>query len=68
MRIAAILFIVVTLTINFVYNNLSSLVLAMFSFPVLLWLLRRKKKRKTNIGNTAPVNAPERSVSAGLKD
>ncbi|HEY0041185.1 MAG TPA: hypothetical protein VGB71_11010 [Flavisolibacter sp.] len=68
MRIAAILFIVVTLTINFVYNNLSSLVLAMFSFPVLLWLLRRKKKRKTNIGNTAAVNAPERSVSAGLKD
>ena len=68
MRIAAILFIVVTLTINFVYNNLSSLVLAMFSFPVLLWLLRRKKKRKTNIGNTAAVNAPERSVSARLKD
>jgi Flp pilus assembly protein TadB len=46
MRIAAIIFIILAVVANFFFNNLTVFVLAMFSFPVLLWLLL--KKRKTN--------------------
>lgn len=45
MRTAAILFIVLALVANFYFNNLTSLVVAMVSFPVLLWVLLKKKKR-----------------------
>jgi chromate transport protein ChrA len=45
MRVVAILFIVVTLVANFYFNNITSLVVAMFAFPVLVGLLLRKRKR-----------------------
>jgi len=64
MRAAAIIFILLSVTANFYFNNLSSLVLAMFSFPVLIGLLLRKKKpgtkerTETTVTKTEPTNSP----------
>lgn len=55
MRIGAIIFIIVAVVANFIFNNLTVFVLAMFSFPVLLWVLLKKKK--TNSANAATVSA-----------
>ncbi|HUC80734.1 MAG TPA: hypothetical protein VMR70_07435 [Flavisolibacter sp.] len=46
MRVVAILFVVLTLVANFVFNNITSLVVAILSFPVFLWALLKKKKRR----------------------
>ena len=46
MRAVAVIFILLSIGANFYYNNLSSLVLAMFSFPVIVWLLVKKRKPK----------------------
>ena len=48
MRVAAIIFILLSLATNFYFDNPSSLVLAMFSFPVLVWLLLKKRKPKAD--------------------
>lgn len=61
MRFAAILFIVASLGVNFVYNNLSSLVLAMFAFPVLLMLLLKKNKRKPHHSKKPQAGQPEKT-------
>jgi hypothetical protein len=53
MRVVAIVFILLSVGANFYYNNITSLVLAMFSFPVLIWLLVKKKKRAMP-GTTVP--------------
>ena len=45
MRIAAIVYIVASITANFFIGSLSSFALAALSFPLLLWLLIRKKKK-----------------------
>lgn len=68
MRIAAILFILVSLGINFVYNNFSTLMLAMFSFPVLVVLLLRKKKRKSDHRKIPQTNQPEKTDSPTVKE
>ena len=47
MRIAAIIFIILSVVANFIFNTLPVFMLAMFSFPVLLWLLLKKKKPHT---------------------
>ena len=57
MRIAAILYIVVSITANFFIGSLSTFALAALSFPVLLWLLVRKKKK-------AAATAPQPSGTA----
>jgi hypothetical protein len=59
MRVAAIIFILLSVTVNFYYNNPSSLVLAMFSFPVLLWLLLSKRKPKGGFKVDMPRNKQE---------
>lgn len=46
MRIAAIVYIIITVVANFFIDNLTVLLLAMLSFPVLLWLLLKKRKTK----------------------
>ena len=48
MRIIAILFIVLSVAANFFFNNMASLLMAMFSFPVLLWVLLKKRKKLVN--------------------
>ena len=68
MRIAAILFILATLVVNFMYNNFSSLVLATLSFPVLLWLLLRRKKRKNEGEKIVHQHSPEKSAKSGFED
>ena len=61
MRAVAIIFILLSVGANFYFNNLSSLVLAMFSFPVLVWLLVRKRKPKVKTEVDAPRNNPKTS-------
>jgi len=58
MRIAAIVFILLALIANFIFNNLTVFVLAMFSFPVLLWLLLKKHKPRSYKVNSH-VTVPE---------
>lgn len=55
MRVAAILFIVLTIVANFIFNNITSLVVAMFAFPVLLWVLLKRKKRTGHPPPAVPV-------------
>ncbi|RYF78765.1 MAG: hypothetical protein EON98_15355 [Chitinophagaceae bacterium] len=45
MRIAALIFIILAVGANFYFNNLTSLVVAMFSFPVLVWVLLRRRRK-----------------------
>jgi hypothetical protein len=45
MRVVAVLYIVLSLCANFWVGSLSTFVLATFSFPFLLWLLLRKRKK-----------------------
>jgi hypothetical protein len=59
MRVVAILFIVASVTANFIYNQLTTLVLAMFSFPVLLWLLLKKKKKRVTASKQMTSPKPE---------
>lgn len=47
MRVAAIVYILLSLLANFWYGNLTTFVLAAFSFPLLVWLLVRKRKTAT---------------------
>ena len=44
MRTVAIAYIIIALTMNFIYNSLTTLLLAFLSFPLVLLLIRRKKK------------------------
>jgi|GEM_PF-4417171 len=46
MRITAVIFIVLAIGANFYFNNLTSLVVAMLSFPLLLVVLLKRKRRK----------------------
>lgn len=46
MRIAAIVYIILSLTANFIFDNLTVLVLAMLSFPLLLYVLLKKQSRQ----------------------
>lgn len=59
MRAVAIIFILLSVSANFYYDNPSSLVLAMLSFPVLLWLLLTKRKRNLPPNAEPPVNHPK---------
>lgn len=43
MRIAAVLYIVATVVANFFVGSLTTFALAALSFPLLLWLLAKKK-------------------------
>jgi hypothetical protein len=45
MRVAAIIYIVLSLGANVIFDSLTVLLFAMFSFPLLLWLLLTKKKK-----------------------
>ena len=56
MRIAAIVFIVLAVIANFVFDNLTIFVLAMFSFPVLLWVLLTKKKQRVDKRSAIKIN------------
>lgn len=44
MRTVSIVYIILSLALNFIYNSLTTLLLAFLSFPLLLLLIRRKKK------------------------
>lgn len=44
MRTVSIVYIIISLVMNFIYNSLTTLLLAFVSFPLLLLLIRRKKK------------------------
>ena len=44
MRVVAILYIILSVGANFFVGSIQTFVLAAFSFPVLLWLLLRKRK------------------------
>jgi hypothetical protein len=46
MRTVSIIYIIVSLTLNFIYNSLTTLLLAFVSFPLVLLLIRRKKKTR----------------------
>jgi len=46
MRMAAIVYIVISVVANFIIDHFTVFVLAMFSFPVLIWLLLRREKSK----------------------
>lgn len=59
MRVAAILFILLSVSANFYFNNPSSLVLAMFSFPLLVMLLLKKRKQKAGVKFNAPQSQTE---------
>jgi len=59
MRIAAIIFITLSLVANFYYNNLTSLVAAMFSFPVLIWVLVKRRKKVGKVETGAHHQHPE---------
>jgi hypothetical protein len=59
MRVVAILFIVASVTANFIYNQLTTLVLAMFYFPVLIWLLLKKKKKRVTVSKQMTSPQPE---------
>lgn len=52
MRIAAIVYITLSLLANFYYGNLTTFVLAAVSFPLLVWLLARRRK-KADLHNEA---------------
>lgn len=44
MRTVSIAYIIISLALNFIYNSLTTLLLAFLSFPLLLLLIRRRKK------------------------
>jgi len=56
MRIAAIVFIVLAVIANFIFDNLTIFVLAMFSFPALLWVLLKKKKQRVDKQSAIKIN------------
>jgi hypothetical protein len=58
MRIITIVFILLSLTANFIFDSLPVLLLSMLSLPLLLWLLLTKKKK--TLSNLKPdVHATE---------
>jgi 4-hydroxybenzoate polyprenyltransferase len=61
MRIAAVIFILLSVGANFYFNNLTSLVVAMFSFPVLLWLLLKRRKRVWKANPDPTLHHPEKT-------
>jgi hypothetical protein len=44
MRTVSIAYIILSLLLNFIYNSLTTLLLAFVSFPLVLLLIRKKKK------------------------
>ena len=44
MRTVSIAYIIISLALNFIYNSLTTLLLAFLAFPLVLLLTRRKKK------------------------
>lgn len=48
MRIAAVLYVLLSVGANFFIGNRLTFALAALSFPVLVWLLLRKRKRTGN--------------------
>jgi hypothetical protein len=54
MRIAAIMYILVSVTINFMLGSTLSLLLALPSFPLVVWLLTTGKKKMRKPFNDEP--------------
>lgn len=44
MRTVSIVYIVLSLLLNFIYNSLTTLLMAFISFPLVLLLIRSKRK------------------------
>lgn len=61
MRIVAILYVVLSVSANFFYGNLTTFVLAAFSFPLLVWLLVRKQKKARVNAKETELNSPAAS-------
>lgn len=60
MRITAVIFIVLAIGANFYFNNLTSLVVAMLSFPLLLVVLLKRKRRKLPLQKKQMASPEER--------
>lgn len=60
MRIAAIIYIVASIAVNFLVDNFTVFILAMLSFPVLVWLLLKKKKVKP-VKSSMPVTEADQA-------
>lgn len=59
MRIAAILYIIASVGANFFVGSLTTFVLAALSFPLLIWLLAKKKTQtKNTVAQNTEVNSP----------
>lgn len=60
MRVAAIVYIVLSTLVNFEIGNPGTFVLAALSFPLLVWLLvsKKKKPQRHQLKEKADVNAP----------
>ena len=64
MRITAVVFIVLAIAANFYFNNLTSLVVAMLSFPLLLVVLLKRKRRRLPPQKPSPL--PQEKVTTDL--
>lgn len=47
MRIAGVIYIILSLAANFIIGSTETLVLAFLSFPLTIWLLLTKRKNKS---------------------